>query len=169
MICDVCGKTEATVHLTEIVNEKMTKLHLCEECAKAKGAEMEEHFGMGDLMAGLADLGANLEPEAVSTIKCSACGFTYRDFKKAGRLGCGNCYEAFRKQLDPLLKRIHGSNRHVGKVPLMAGKVVKDDRTLQEMKIQLEKAINAEDFEEAVRLRDKIRSVESKTNGKDNK
>ena len=48
MLCDICGKSESTVHLTEIINEKVTKLNLCEACAKAKGAEMEEHFGLND-------------------------------------------------------------------------------------------------------------------------
>ena len=162
MLCNICGKNEATVHLTEIVNDKMTKLHLCEECAKDKGAEMEEHFGMSDLLAGLADLGANLEPGTANEIKCPFCGFTYQDFKKVGRLGCGDCYEAFKKQLDPLLKRIHGANRHIGKVPLMAGKTVKENRTLQDVKAQLEKAIMAEEFEEAARLRDMIKELESK-------
>lgn len=75
MLCDICGKNEATVHLTEIVNDKITKLHLCEECAKEKGAEMEEHFGLSDLLAGLADLGATVEPEIAGTIKCPSCGF----------------------------------------------------------------------------------------------
>lgn len=162
MLCSICGKNEATAHLTEIVNDKMTKLHLCESCAKEKGAEMEEHFGLSDLLAGLADLGANLEPGAMSAIKCAACGFTYQDFKKTGRLGCGDCYEAFKKHLDPLLKRIHGANRHVGKVPLMAGKTVKENRTLQDMKARLEKAIKAEEFEEAAKLRDMIRELDAK-------
>jgi len=161
-MCDVCGKKEATVHLTEIVNDKVTKLHLCETCAKEKGAEMEEHFGLSDLLAGLADLGTSVEPEALASIKCPSCGFTYRDFKKVGRFGCGECYEAFKKQVDPLLKRIHGANRHVGKVPLMAGKASKDLRSLKEFKAQLERAIQAEAFEEAVRLRDIIREMEGK-------
>jgi len=160
MICEVCGKKEATVHLTEIVNDKITKLHLCEDCARAKGNEMEEHFGLSDLLAGLADLGANIEPEVMETIKCPSCGFTYQDFKKTGRLGCGECYDAFKKHLAPLLKRIHSADRHVGKVPLMVGKTVKDTRTLQELKIRLEKAIQLEEFEEAARLRDKIKDLE---------
>lgn len=160
MLCEICGKKEATVHLTEIVNDKMTKLHLCEECAKEKGSEMEEHFGLNDLLAGLADLGATIEPEMMETIKCPACGFTYQDFKKVGRLGCGECYEAFKKHLAPLLKRIHGADRHVGKVPLMVGKTVKDTRTLQELKMRLEKAIQTEEFEEAARLRDQIKELE---------
>src|SRR3989344_1211706 len=160
MLCDICGKFEATVHLTEIVNEEVTKLHLCEGCAREKGAEMEEHFGLSDLLAGLSDIGAQLEPEVVEAVKCPACGFTYQNFRKVGRLGCGACYEAFKKQLGPLLRRIHGADRHVGKVPLTVGKTVKDTRDLQELKVRMEKAIQAEEFEEAARLRDKIREFE---------
>ncbi|MCM8761344.1 MAG: UvrB/UvrC motif-containing protein [Candidatus Omnitrophica bacterium] len=162
MLCDICGKNEATVHLTEIINDKVTKLHICESCAKEKGAEMEEHFGLSDLLAGLTDLGTGVEPELVTTAKCPSCGFTYDDFKKMGRLGCSECYEAFRKYLEPLLKRIHGANRHVGKVPISAGKTIKDTQTLQTLKMQLEKAIQSEEFEEAARLRDKIRELEGK-------
>ena len=165
MFCEICGKKEATVHLTEIVNDKVTKLHLCEDCAKEKGSEMEEHFGLNDLLAGLADLGASVEPDVLDTIKCPSCGFTYRDFKKIGRLGCGNCYDAFKKHLAPLLKRIHGSDRHVGKVPLMVGKTVKDARSIQDLKMRMEKAIQAEDFEEAARLRDNIKDLEKSSAG----
>ena len=157
MTCDACCKKEATVHLTEIVNDKMTKLHLCEDCAKAKGAEMEEHFGLSDLLAGLADPGVTAKPEVVAAIQCPSCGFTYQDFRKAGRLGCGDCYESFKKELAQLLKRIHSADRHVGKVPLTAGKTIKDTRTIQELKMRMEKAIESEEFEEAAKLRDRIR------------
>lgn len=165
MQCDICKKKEATVHLTEIVNDKMTKLHLCEDCAKEKGSEMEEHFGLSDLLAGLTDLGSTIEPEAMEIIKCQTCGFTYQDFKKVGRLGCGDCYETFKSQLAPLLKRIHGADRHVGKVPIMIGKTVKDTKTLQDLKMKMEKAIQTENFEEAARLRDQIRELEKKDRG----
>lgn len=162
MLCDVCGKKEATVHLTEIVNDQVTKLNLCEECAREKGAEMEEHFGLSELLAGLTDMGTAIEPETAIAIKCPNCGMTYQNFRKLGRLGCSVCYEAFKKELGPLLKRIHGSDRHVGKVPLKGGKTIKDTRTLQDLKMQLEKAIQMEEFEEAAKLRDKIRDFESK-------
>ena len=162
MICNVCGKKEATVHLTEIVNDQVTKLNLCEECAKEKGAEMEEHFGLSELLAGLTDMGSAVEPETAIAIKCPNCGMTYQNFRKLGRLGCSVCYEAFKKELAPLLKRIHGSDRHVGKVPLKGGKTIKDTRTLQDLKLQLEKAIQTEEFEDAAKLRDKIRDLESK-------
>ena len=122
MLCDICSKTQATVHLTEIIDDKMTELHLCESCAQKKGAQMESHFGLADLLAGLADLGTQFttsktKKEAKAKAKCSRCGLTYEDFKKVGRLGCGECYTAFKEALLPLLKRIHGSTQHYGKSP----------------------------------------------------
>ena len=162
MRCEICAKFEATVHLTEIVNDKVTKLNLCEACAKEKGTEMEEHFGLNDLLAGLADIGATVKPEVAGTIKCPSCGFSYQDFRKVGRLGCGGCYEAFKKELTQLLRRIHSADRHVGKVPVMMGKTVKDIQTIQELRLKMDKAIQTEEFEEAARLRDKIKELEKK-------
>ncbi|MBI4972931.1 MAG: hypothetical protein HZC16_03835, partial [Candidatus Omnitrophica bacterium] len=110
MLCDICGKNPATVHLTEIIDDQMTELHLCEGCAHQKSAQMEQQFGLGDLLAGMAEFGdkPTLEKESVA-VKCPKCGLTYMDFKKIGRLGCGQCYTTFKKYLGPLLKRIHGS------------------------------------------------------------
>ena len=166
MLCDICGKNEATVHLTEIVNDEVTKLHLCEECAKEKAYEMEEHFGLAELLAGLGDFGVKLESEEMTKIKCHNCGFSYMDFKKVGRFGCGECYEAFKKNLTPLLKRIHGSDQHYGKAPVKAQKVVKVRDDIQELKIRLEKAVQMEEFEEAAKLRDQIKDFEKKMDKK---
>ena len=167
MLCDICSKKEATVHLTEIINDSVTKLHLCEDCAREKSAEMEDHFGLSDLLAGLTDFGATVETKTTESVKCPRCGFTFQDFTKIGRLGCGECYEVFKKQLVPLLKRIHGADRHIGKVPLMAGKNVKDAKNLQELRAKLDKAIQMEEFEEAAKLRDMIKDMEEKPKKKD--
>ncbi len=171
MKCDICGKNEATVHLTEIVDNKMTKLHLCEECARKKGTEMEEHFGLSDLLAGLADFGGQVAPEKEVKVKCPKCGMTYQDFKKSGRLGCADCYTTFEKNLTSLIKRIHGSTQHFGKAPSRAAKVTKITpipkrkkklESLEELKSRLQRAVKLEEFEEAARLRDKIRQLEKK-------
>lgn len=167
MKCEICGKKEATVHLTEIVNDQMTKLNLCEDCAREKGTQMEEHFGLSELLSGLTDMGTAVEPEVAITTKCQNCGLTYQNFRKIGRLGCSECYETFKKELSPLLKRIHGADRHIGKVSLRGGKTVKDTRTLQDLKVQLEKAIQMEEFEEAAKLRDRIRDFEKKSKAKE--
>lgn len=164
MLCNICGKNEATVHLTEIINDQVTKLHLCEECAIKKGSEMEDHFGLADLLAGLADFGTQIEKGEELTLKCKNCGMSYRDFKKIGRLGCGECYNYFKKSLDPLLKRIHGSNQHLGKAPAMLSKAVKSEIDIEDLKKKLQEVIEKEEFEEAARLRDIIKEKESKLN-----
>jgi protein arginine kinase activator len=171
MMCDECGKNKATVHLTEIVNEQITKLNLCEGCAKLKGNDVEQHFGIADLLAALSDVEAEA-PATSSGVpapknKCPQCGLTYEDFKKIGRLGCGDCYQAFKTSLVPLLKRIHGSNQHMGKSPspvsikeLKVSTKFHDD--LEAAKQELFKAVKKEEFEEAAALRDKIKFLEKK-------
>ncbi len=174
MICDECKKNKATVHLTEIINEQITKLNLCESCAKEKGSDVEQHFGIADLLAALSDVEAShptvgQQPGSGPSvkIKCAACGLGYEDFKKIGRLGCSECYGAFKASLAPLLKRIHGSMQHVGKSPtpslLKEQKInSKLQQELEAVKQDLFKAIKKEEFEEAASLRDKIKFIEKK-------
>jgi protein arginine kinase activator len=163
MQCDICGKREATVHLTEIINDQMTKLHLCEECAKKKGAEMEQHFGLADLLAGLADLGTPVTTAKEKKLKCPSCGLTYSDFKKVGKMGCGQCYETFKSYLVPLFKRIHGSDSHMGKRPGRKGKATKLKKVdVDELKRHLKRAVDLEEFEEAAKLRDEIKKYDRK-------
>ena len=167
MTCDVCKQGQATVHLTEIVDDQMTELHLCEECASQKGAQMESHFGLSDLLAGLADFGKQLETEEVVGQKCANCGLTFEDFRKVGRLGCSECYKIFKTSLAPLLKRIHGSSQHIGKSPspqaldeLKTNN--KHTQELEQAKQDLAKAVKNEEFEVAAALRDKIKFLEKK-------
>lgn len=172
MLCDICKQNAATVHLTEIVDDQMTEMHLCETCANEKGAQMESHFGIADLLSGLADLGKQVEEEELPKVQCPNCGLTYEGFRKVGRFGCGECYTTFKKGLTSLLKRIHGSTHHIGKSPVKMGiasgqaneKALKQKALseLQALKKKLQEAIDLEEFEEAARLRDRIRELEKK-------
>lgn len=166
MLCDICGNNEATVHVTEILDDKMTELHLCEECAKKKGEVMKQTFSLADLLAGLTDIGAVLDPDEAIRLKCPGCGQTYKDFRKIGRLGCDQCYETFKESLVRLLKRIHGSNQHVGKVPARRGKVVRASVQLRELRERLARTVQLERYEEAAELRDRIRDLEGRTKKK---
>ena len=162
MLCDICNKNPATVHLTEIIDEQMNELHLCEECARKKSAQMEQQFGLSDLLAGLAEFEKPTEDKETIASKCLNCGLTYKDFKKIGRLGCGECYVAFRKFLSPLLKKIHGSSLHTGKFPVNVTKTTKKKVDLQDLRIKLQKAIEMEAYEEAARIRDQIKELQEK-------
>lgn len=163
MLCDVCGKNPATVHLTEIVDNKMSELHLCESCAREKSAAMEQQFGLSDLLAGMAELSKpGKESEGSAKIKCPNCAEKYSDFRKIGRLGCGECYTAFKKYLAPLLKRIHGSSQHVGKSPTKVTRVLKKKIDQQDLRLRLQKAVENEEYEAAAKIRDQIKELEKK-------
>ncbi len=165
MLCDICHKNEASVHLTEIIDNQITELHLCEECARQKGAQMEQHFGLADLLAGLADLGQQFEVMGKTGAKCPNCGLGYQDFRRIGRLGCSQCYETFKDSLKVLLKRIHGSTQHLGRTPTRTARPAAPPQkksAIELLRAKLQKAIEMEEFEEAARLRDKIRASQAK-------
>ena len=171
MLCDICNKNQATVHLTEIVDNQMTELHLCDDCARKKSMEMEQQFGLSDLLAGLVDFGkqfAGVEKGAAA-VQCSHCGLTYEDFRKIGRLGCSECYTSFSKYLGPLLKRIHGASQHLGKAPFQYAETSSKRQRAKifdivELRERLQQAIEREEFEEAAKLRDAIKEAEQKAN-----
>jgi len=159
MLCCICKKSDATVHLTQIAGDKIQKMDICVECAQTKGVNDPTGFSLADLLLGL---GASQEIEQAgggSELKCGRCGFTQADFKKAGRLGCPECYKTFSEALQGLIKTMHKGTHHVGKVPesLRQSRDLSDRlKTLQK---KLSKAIDEEDFEEAAILRDEIKQT----------
>jgi protein arginine kinase activator len=149
--------------LTNIAGDKMQKVDLCEDCAKSKGMNDPTAFSLADQLFGL---GAALEIEQAgggTGLKCSACGFTQADFKKAGRLGCSQCYATFAEPLEGLLKTMHKGTRHVGKVPEALRKNRDLSDRLKLLQKKLGKAIDREDFEEAAILRDEIKQTSART------
>ena len=161
MICQICNKKSATVHLTEIINDQMTELHLCEQCAKEKGiAGLGQPFGLQDLLAGLVDFGTPVTSGKKTALQCPNCKMMYNDFRKVGRLGCSQCYETFKETLEPLLKKVHGAVQHIGKTPLRDEAGFKIKKELQDLHLKLQKAIQAEAFEEAAIIRDKIKKLQ---------
>ncbi|MFH1499256.1 MAG: UvrB/UvrC motif-containing protein [Verrucomicrobiota bacterium] len=149
--CDLCSQP-ATVHLTQIVNNKVHKVDLCEACAQAKGVTDPGGFSLSDLL-----VKASLNPEAAATgLRCEACGFTQADFKKHGRFGCPQCYETFSSMVEPMLDNMHKGNVHTGKVPSRAvERKTREDR-LRELEAHLQSAIKDERYEDAARYRDEI-------------
>jgi protein arginine kinase activator len=161
MLCSVCQKNEAKVHLTQIVDDKMQKIDLCEECSKAKGVTDPAGFSLADLMLGL---GASQETETPTPTKpgeltCPGCGLSQSDFKKSGRFGCPQCYSTFAESLSAMLKTMHKGLRHAGKVPSALRVRREPTDALKQLNRRLEKAVESENFEEAALLRDQIRAL----------
>jgi protein arginine kinase activator len=152
--CDLCAKP-ATVHLTQIVNNKVHKVDLCEACAQAKGVTDPSGFSLADLL-----LKASLNPEQPTTgARCEQCGFTQNDFKKHGRFGCPTCYEAFKGIVEPMLDNMHKGTSHTGKVPQRALERKSLYDRLTKLELDLTEAIKSERYEDAARARDEISQV----------
>jgi protein arginine kinase activator len=163
MLCDKCKQNVATVHLTQMVDGKTKKVDLCEGCSKASGVDDPTGFSLADLLLGL---GAGQEMEAASgsgDLKCPHCGFTQADFKKAGRLGCSECYNVFSEGLESLLKTMHKGTRHVGKRPHAQQSEQEMTTLLKQLQKALEKAVADENFELAANVRDQIKQAKAKS------
>lgn len=170
MLCEECHMRPATVHITKIVNNEKTEMHLCEECAKEKHLSLSSSiggFGFEDTGFSVAKLLSSFfEPSSKTPIgsseefKCGRCGLTFQTFSKTGRFGCSQCYSTFKNQMNPMLRRIHGKTFHVGKVPKRSGGQIRIKQEIDRLKRELQEAVNSEEYERAAVIRDKIKELE---------
>ena len=170
MLCEECHMRPATVHITKIVNNEKTEMHLCEECAKEKHLSLSSSiggFGFEDTGFSVAKLLSSFfEPSSKTPIgsseefKCGRCGLTFQTFSKTGRFGCRQCFSTFKNQMNPMLRRIHGKTFHVGKVPKRSGGQIRIKQEIDRLKRELQEAVNAEEYERAAVIRDKIKELE---------
>jgi protein arginine kinase activator len=163
MKCDNCNKQPATVHLTEIKGGKKIEKHLCEQCAaQNEGLPVKSHMPINELLTNFVMAHSGMQKEQALT--CEHCGVTWTEFRQNGLLGCANDYSVFERELTPLLKRAHeDQTHHVGKVPTRRGGTgvpVKRQVDLTKLRRELQKAVEAEDYERAAKLRDQIRQAE---------
>ncbi|MBR3163669.1 MAG: UvrB/UvrC motif-containing protein [Clostridia bacterium] len=185
MLCENCGKREANVKYTQIINGEKKEMHLCEECSEKLGIgnmEFKMPISFSSFLGDFFDEFENdtLLPEfdPIKALKCDSCGMTFEDFMNTGKFGCANCYNAFESKIDPILKNIQGANRHVGRlgkiepaIDLNVQENIKDEKTnntekeeennqiskVERLKLELQKAIEEERYEDAAKIRDEIK------------
>ena len=160
MKCQLCSNP-ATVHLTDIVNGHKKELHLCEACAEKQQLLKHQELNLSAILQ--AVIGQHIGPltDELARLTCPACGIKYMEFKAEGRLGCPHDYEVFHAALVPLVERIHRSTRHVGKTPRHAVASAARQGEMVQLRQQLRRAVEAEAYEEAARLRDLLRQKEA--------
>ena len=169
MQCELCKEHEATVHLTQVVGSEVKKVNLCEACAAKSGLDIKGTISITDLLMGLSGGGAApagggkaARAAAETERACPRCHMRRADFRKTGRLGCADCYEAFAEELGPMLHNMHRANQHTGKIPARESKRVQSTAEAAALRKALEKAITEENFEEAAQLRDRIAALAGK-------
>lgn len=160
MDCENCGEREASIHLTQVVDDQMSTFHLCDRCAAEKGLEPGVQGGSALLADFLAQMGKGIAPSP-ATGACPFCGETLADLKRTGRLGCPECYSQFEQHLRSLLRKLHGGTQHAGKLYRSQPAEASRSTQLARLRRDLQQAVEAEDFEQAATLRDQIRRAET--------
>lgn len=171
MLCEKCGKNEATVYYTETVNGKTTKYMLCHDCAeemKSKsgifptggfGGLMSEMFS--DMFAPFSTKVGRLRGDVPSADekKCPVCGATMSDIAHERKVGCPECYRTFKSELAYTIERVHGGQKYKGDGGTEGKGVEKAGSEAAALKRELDEAVKSENFELAAELRDKIREL----------
>ncbi len=168
MICEKCGKHTATTHIKTVINGNVTEKYLCSECAASEGLSGNAHSpfdnnGFASLLASV--FGDTVIDSRKTDIRCPACNSTFSDIAKSGKAGCSECYKTFRNEFMPYIKRIHGSTVHCGKIPNKAPLTVKpQEDTVEALRMKLSELVREEKYEEAAKIRDKIKMIEGESN-----
>ena len=173
MLCEKCKERDASIHMTKIINGEKIEQHLCEICMKEQkdyGNQSHTHFNMDlqTFLSKLFDISFQNVPTDFSKKNhsvfeeksCEFCGMTLGEFRQKGKFGCAHCYGTFRDSIGGLVKKLHGNQQHGGKVPQRAGADLRIKRKVQELRKQLNQAVEKEEYELAAKLRDQIREME---------
>jgi protein arginine kinase activator len=173
MFCERCKNIEATIHLTEIIKDVKSELHLCENCAREIGLNSKlSNFSLS-IPEMLSFLDIDEVDEFVNGSVCKSCGMSFVDYSRESKLGCPDCYRYLGESLKSVIAGYHGAEKHTGKhpnnpvgitsvtyeKPLVAANPKK---SMEELKNLLNRAVVDERYEEAAQLRDKIREMELK-------
>lgn len=169
MECQECHERPASIHFTKIINGEKMEYHLCEQCAKEKGDMMTGYsgFSIHNLLSGLLNIeqpvdSPSTQSHSLTTLQCPKCGLTHNRFKQLGKFGCDECYKTFNDYLNPILKKVHsGNTTHIGKIPKRVGSNIQAKKKLESLKSKLQKLVEHEEFEEAAKVRDEIRALDS--------
>jgi protein arginine kinase activator len=157
-ICDNCHQRPAEFSFTSVDKEgRKIDVKLCGACARQQGLLPAQMNEVQSLATVLEELKSRVQ-DADNALVCPRCRLSYADFKKTLRLGCENCYAAFGERLMPILKRVHNATRHTGHIP-QPGKNTARDFEVQRLRRELRRAIEAEDYERAAAVRDRIKNA----------
>ncbi len=163
MLCEKCGKNNATTHIRTVVNGVVYEKNLCGYCAASEGYGDMKYNSLTQM---LSSMFGDMTPfdSACNAVKCECCGSTFSDIAESGKVGCPQCYTTFYDELLPYLKRVHGSTKHIGKIPNRAPLAVKaDEETVDGLRSKLNQLIREEKYEEAAVIRDKIKKIEGES------
>ena len=167
MMCDDCGVRPANFLLKAVTDDGVHEKNLCPVCMAKYQHRIPglDFSNLAGILSGILESRKNADkpekdaPTEYDGLECPECGTTYAEFRKGGRMGCAECYRAFREPLDSLLLKVHGNLQHAGRMPGGLKNDASIRFTIEKLKQELVKAIAAEEYEQAAQIRDKVRML----------
>lgn len=160
MKCDKCG-APSVYHSTYIVNGVSQSTRLCRDCAIKEGVFTNQKTNLfDDLFSSFSDL---LGFEKVENIVCPVCKTSLKEFRSTAKLGCVNCYEAFREEIKNVIKRIAPFEKHneeTVKTKPTKQKLTKEEQ-IALLREDMKLAVSEERYEDAAKIKKQIAKLES--------
>ncbi len=176
-MCEECGEKEATCLMNMMIQGQSVKRWLCNGCLTKIRMDLSANNAQRVLGAILQAISGQKRPETPKKpeplpvvppefdLKCEKCGMMLSTANQTGRLGCPNCYEAFREELAPLLQQLHGRVQHAGRRPLDNDDALQRRETIDQLNRAMAKAVAEEDYESAAHFRDQLKALEGQEGG----
>ncbi len=156
MLCEKCKINSVNIKYTQNINGIEIEHNLCESCFKK--FKYDNYF-IDSFLNSFFSINSLID-EYEENYKCKICQNTLETLKNTGKIGCINCYSVFRDKLDFIFNNIQAKNVHTGKMPKNLETYKPSIDTIKLLKQNLNLAIQNEDYEEAIKIRDKIRELE---------
>ena len=152
----------ATTHIRTIINGVVHEQKLCSYCANEEGLNLSHQNSLSGMLASM--LGEFSVVNTKTAKKCPICSSTFENIAESGKAGCSECYKTFKTELLPYLKRVHGTTKHIGKIPNDDTENISSYDTVSELKEKLKRLVSEENYEQAAIVRDEIRKLEAEGN-----
>lgn len=170
MICENCKERPASVIITKGYMGESIEHHLCETCAFQSDtfhfSPNEEPLSIQQILSqwfggDIFQAQPKRQGARSHQLECPECNLTFNKFLDIGKFGCSTCYETFRERLPNVFGKLHnGQSTHSGKIPSSFNELYAIKRKIEEIRIKMQEAVEAERFEEAAALRDEAKLLQ---------
>ena len=113
MLCDICGKENAVLHINEKIGNNSYQIHICKNC-EINGNLIEkclelEFNNINTIFPNYKSIPSKKKKKKTSNSNklCKVCGYSLDDFLKTGLVSCPKCYEYLKSDINKAVKKIH--------------------------------------------------------------
>jgi protein arginine kinase activator len=171
MICENCKERQASVIITQGYMGESIERHLCEKCAfQSQTFQFDPNQEPLSIQQFLSQWFSGADPfqaaqqsrgSKVEGLECPNCGLTFKNFLNIGKFSCATCYDTFRGKLPQVFGKLHnGHSNHMGKIPVSFNELYAVKKKVEEIRVKMKEAVEAERFEEAATLRDEANALQ---------